>query len=74
MFWEPVPQVGVFNTGALEMRSKPFTPQGEVRPWEFPPDCHCAGGGLYGENVLQSFLSISTWEFSHSFGVQEWFS
>lgn len=37
--WEAHPSGGSLKSGALDVESKPFTPQGEDGSLEFPPDC-----------------------------------
>lgn len=58
----------VLEVGALDVESKPFTPQGEAKNWEFSPDAQsCARVGVYGETVYWPFLPIFVWVFIFSF-------
>lgn len=53
-FGGPIPPVGVLRVGTVDEGPKPFAPQGKAGEWGCLP--HCAGGGVYGESVPQSFL------------------
>lgn len=57
----------VLKVEILDVQSKPFIPQREVRSWEFPSCCmvQCQGWGSV-KNVFQPFLPTLMWVFSHS--------
>ena len=69
-----IPQVEVLKVKALDVGSKPFTPQGEAGSWEFPSNSMVLRqDGVYGETVSQPVLPISMWVFSftHCVGVAQ---
>lgn len=65
MFWWPVSEVEVLKVGALDVRFKPFTFQGEDGSLSsLPIVCHHAGGGVYHKIILsQPLLLILMWVF-----------
>ena len=47
----------ILKVGSLEVGSKPFAPQGEVRRCVFPPDCMLLCWGV--EFLMGMYLSLS---------------
>ena len=70
IFWESALLVGILKAGALDVGSKPFTPQREAGSWGFLPIVWCsADSGFHDKSVPQPVLCVSMWVFSQSSDV-----